>query len=78
MVKMHSRTYVGARCFIYIVSTIFFLYSTYYQYYQNITNDDIIKLYEKFKPDFLSFGYTLEGFVWKVNRMAQEGRRDTS
>merc|ERR1711974_110644 len=27
----------------------------YSQYYQNITNDDIIKLYEKFLPDFLAF-----------------------
>ena len=37
----------------------------YYQYYQNITNDDIIMLYEKFLPDFLAFGYTLDGFLNK-------------
>ena len=43
--------------------TIFLCSTDYCQYYQNITNDDIIKLHEKFQPDFLSFGYTLDGFL---------------
>ena len=41
----------------------FLLYSSYSLYYQNITKEDIVKLYEKFKPDFLMFGYTLKGFI---------------
>ena len=46
--------------------TFDFLCSTdYHQYYQNLTNDDIIKLYEKFLPDFLAYGYTLDGFLNK-------------
>ena len=52
--------------YYYSFSTVYFLCSTdYYQYYQNITNDNIIKLYEKFLPDFLAFGYTLDGFLNK-------------
>ena len=38
----------------------------YFYYYQNVTNDDIIKLYEKYQPDFLAFGYTIDGFLKKV------------
>ena len=49
-----------------LISQFYFLGSSdYYQYYQNVTNDDIIKLYEKFQPDFLSFGYTLDGLLNK-------------
>ena len=37
----------------------------YFYYYQNVTNDDIIKLNEKFHTDFLLFGYTVHGFIHK-------------
>ena len=44
--------------------TVKFLgHTAYYEYYQNVTNDDIIKLYEKFQSDFLAFGYTLDGLI---------------
>ena len=54
-----------------IFSTLFSDYyvlgsKNYFQYYQNVSNDDIIKLYEKFQPDFLAFGYTLDGLINKV------------
>ena len=51
---------------IFIFDFLFLCSTDYYQYYQNVTNDDIIKLYEKFLPDFLAFGYTLDGFLNKV------------
>ena len=52
--------------FYYSFLTFYFLCSTdYYQYYQNVTNDDIIKLNEKFHTDFLLFGYTVHGFIHK-------------
>ena len=40
----------------------------YFYYYQNVTNDDIIKLHQKFHSDFLLFGYTLPGFLNKDER----------
>ena len=62
-----QMNYLTKRTFLYYYFlchaflTFDFLCSTdYYEYYQNITNDDIIKLYEKFLPDFLPFGYTLD------------------
>ena len=56
--------YFSFRCLTFLTFDI--LCSTdYYQYYQNITKDEIIKLYEKYRPDFLAFGYTLEGFLNK-------------
>ena len=38
----------------------------YFHYYQNVTNDDIIKLHQKFLSDFLLFGYTLPGLMRTV------------
>ena len=35
----------------------------YREYYKNVTELDIVKLYEKFESDFLMFGYTLEGYL---------------
>ena len=62
-----SRIFVFYYHLYYSFLTICFLCSAdYYQYYQNVTNDEIIKLYEKFKPDFLSFDYTLDGFLNKA------------
>ena len=37
----------------------------YSDYYKDLTDQDIIKLYEKFESDFLMFGYTLEGYLQK-------------
>ena len=37
----------------------------YRDYYKDLTDLDIIKLYEKFESDFLMFGYTLEGYLHK-------------
>ena len=37
----------------------------YSDYYQDLTDQDIAKLYEKFESDFLMFGYTLEGYLRK-------------
>ena len=63
---MENGSGLKGQKYILNVITIFFLGSSgYYQYYQNVTNGDIIKLYEKFQPDFLSFGYTLDGFLNK-------------
>ena len=61
-----SRIFLFYYYLYYSFLTVYFLCSAdYYQYYQNVTNDDIIKLYEKFQPDFLMFGYTLDGFLNK-------------
>ena len=35
----------------------------YRDYYKNLTDLDITKLYQKFESDFLMFGYTLEGYL---------------
>ena len=35
----------------------------YSDYYKDIRDRDIIKLYQKFESDFLMFGYTLEGYL---------------
>ena len=37
----------------------------YSNYYKDLTNSDIIKLYKKFESDFLMFGYTLDGYLHK-------------
>ena len=37
----------------------------YRDYYKNLTDLDITKLYQKFESDFLMFGYTLEGYLTK-------------
>ena len=35
----------------------------YREYYKDLTDLDIIKLYHKFEYDFLMFGYTLDGYL---------------
>ena len=43
----------------------------YMDYYKDLTDLDIIKLYEKFESDFLMFGYTLEGYLHKKSFWSQ-------
>ena len=53
---------------ILFVFDYFLCSADYFYYYQNVTNDDIIKLHQKFHSDFLLFGYTLPGFLNKDER----------
>ena len=43
----------------------------YRDYYKDLTDLDIIKLYQKFESDFLMFGYTLEGYLHQKSFWSQ-------